>query len=169
MEEVFQFGVPYEENVRSFVKDLMDVVVDLDNRDVVDLECSLVVGNWLNQLTITVKHDVKRWKIHEREGDTEQSIVYSLHNTDKYVVKKITAFLERHHNGAVCDTCGQRGNYCLRCDRCDRARRQLAAVRIQQAWRRCTADPKFSVCRRRLLREFEELGQGPTAARPQIF
>lgn len=35
--------------------------------------------------------------------------------------------------------------------------RERAAVRIQRAWRRAWTDPGFSVCRRRLLREFRDL------------
>jgi len=30
-------------------------------------------------------------------------------------------------------------------------------LKIQRAWRRCTTDPEHPMCRRRLLREFEEL------------
>jgi hypothetical protein len=36
-------------------------------------------------------------------------------------------------------------------------RRRAAAVGIQQRWRTCTTDPAYAVCRRRLLREFDEL------------
>jgi hypothetical protein len=39
-----------------------------------------------------------------------------------------------------------------------RRRRWSAALRIQRAWRRAVADPELVVCRRRLMREFVEMG-----------
>ena len=36
------------------------------------------------------------------------------------------------------------------------SRDRIAAEKIQKVWRRCISDPNYQMCKKRLLREFEE-------------